>query len=77
VRQGEAADKVETLFAEELEFRRALREQLASAHGRLRDLNRARPVLAERYFLRDGTARRARPAPATPPGGPPATGGPA
>jgi hypothetical protein len=69
--EATAADNVETLFAEELELRRALREQLASAHGRLRDLYRARPVLAERYFLRDGTARRARPAPVTPPPGPP------
>lgn len=55
-----ADDVVERLFAEELEARRAVRQQLESAHGRLRDHYKARPALAERYFLRKAEARRAR-----------------
>ncbi|WP_050434411.1 hypothetical protein [Chondromyces crocatus] len=50
---GEAA----RTFAEELEGRRAVRQQLDSAYGRLRDHYKARPALAERYFLKAGTSR--------------------
>jgi hypothetical protein len=44
--------EVERCFAIEREARRAVREQLASAHARLLDLYRAQPILAERFFLR-------------------------
>ena len=57
----EAAEEVaERLFAEELEARRAVRQQLESAHGRLRDHYKARPALAERYFFGKGSGRRSR-----------------
>lgn len=45
---------VERLFAEEQEARRAIRQQIESAHGRLRDYYKSRPALAERYFLKAG-----------------------
>lgn len=56
-----AADKaVDLAFAEELQARKAIREQLESAHGQLRSFYKARPALAERYFLNEGTSRRAK-----------------
>jgi hypothetical protein len=56
---SEAADvAVEMRFAEELAARRAMREQLASSYGRLRDFYRSRPKIAERFFLKDRRARR-------------------
>lgn len=52
--------KVDNLFAEELEARREIREQLESAFGRLRDLYKARPAVVERFFLREiGGKKRA------------------
>lgn len=51
---------VERLFAEEQEARRAIRQQLESAHGRLRDHYKARPALAERYFLNSGASGSSR-----------------
>ncbi|UQA57506.1 hypothetical protein [Polyangium aurulentum] len=55
--------EVERRFAEELGARRAVREQLSSAHGRLRDLYKARPALAERFFLKEKEAPRAKSSP--------------
>jgi len=40
--------------------RRAIREQLESAHGRLRDLYKARPAVAEEFFLKEGSRRPAK-----------------
>jgi len=55
----EAADAlVDKLFAEELTMRRAIREQFESAYGRLRDHYKARPALAERFFLNTGGSRK-------------------
>lgn len=50
---GEAAVEVERCFAEERAARRAVREQMESAYGRLRDLYKARPGFAEQFFLRE------------------------
>lgn len=47
-----AAERVKDLFAEELEAQRQIREQLESAYGRLRDLYKSRPGMAEHLFLR-------------------------
>lgn len=73
-----AADsKVDTAFAEEVAARTAIREQLESAYGRLRDHYKSRPALAEKFFSKEAGSRRApkkespAPAPVTPP--PPAT----
>lgn len=54
-----AADANEAAFAEEVGARTAVREQLESAYGRLRDLYKSRPMLAEGFFLKDNGARRA------------------
>jgi hypothetical protein len=63
---------VDSLFAEELEARREIREQLESAFGRLRDLYKARPAVVERFFLREiGGRKRTEP----PVKAPPAEGG--
>jgi hypothetical protein len=51
----EASDKA---FAEEVAARTAVREQLESAYGRLRDLYKSRPMLAEGFFLKDNGSRR-------------------
>ncbi|MDI1433635.1 hypothetical protein [Polyangium sorediatum] len=51
-----AVGEVARRFAEEREARRAVREQLASAHGRLRDHYKAKPSAAEAFFLREKTA---------------------
>jgi hypothetical protein len=70
---GDAADtKIEALFAEEQAARHAIRVQLESAYGRLRDLYKTRPALAEAFFLKESGSRRAKkeapspPAPAEP-----------
>lgn len=55
--ETKAEDLVEALFAEELEARRAIREQFESAYGRLRDHYKARPALAEEFFLKEGRRR--------------------
>jgi hypothetical protein len=58
---GDAAEtKMDALFAEEQAARLAIRVQLESAYGRLRDLYKARPALAEGFFLKEGGARRAK-----------------
>lgn len=62
--EQDAAERVEDLFGDELEARRQIREQLESAYGRLRDLYRSRPGMAEYYFKR-GPSRRTK-TPATP-----------
>jgi hypothetical protein len=49
-----AAEATKTAFAQELGARAAVRQQLESAHGRLRDFYKVRPALAERYFLKLG-----------------------
>jgi hypothetical protein len=49
----DAAAEVERCFAEERLARRAVREQIESAYGRLRDHYKARPGLAEQFFLRE------------------------
>lgn len=54
---AQASTKVDAIFEEEQVARRAVREQLESAHGRLRDLYKARPALAERFFLSDASSR--------------------
>jgi len=67
-----AEKKADSLFAEELEARREIREQIESAFGRLRDLYKARPAVVERFFLREtGGRKSAEP----PPKAPPAAGG--
>lgn len=58
--EDEAEETVERLFAEELEARRAIRQQAEGAHGRLRDHYKTRPALAEKFFLNLGGAGRAR-----------------
>jgi hypothetical protein len=55
--ESKAETKVDALFEEENAARRSIREQLESAYGRLRDLYKARPALAEEFFLREGSAR--------------------
>ncbi len=67
----DAADAAETAydtaFAEEVAARAAVREQLESAHGRLRDFYKARPAIAEGFFLKDTGSRTAEKKGATPP----------
>ncbi|MFS8065123.1 MAG: hypothetical protein ACMG6S_02005 [Byssovorax sp.] len=67
---GDAADaSIDALFAEEQAARQAIRVQLESAYGRLRDLYKTRPALAEAFFLKESGSRRAKkeaPSPATP-----------
>ena len=48
---------VDAAFQEELDARRIIREQLESAYGRLRDLYKARPAVAETFFLKEGRRR--------------------
>jgi len=54
IAEGTAEEVVNTAFAREVKARAAVREQLTSAHGRLRDLYKARPALAEGFFLKLG-----------------------
>lgn len=58
-----ASAEIERRFAEELAARRAVREQLESAYGRLRVHYKARPALAERFFLKEKEHARAKTAP--------------
>ncbi len=55
--EDQASAKVDACFAAEQTARRAIREQLTSAYGRLRDLYKSRPVLAEQFFLREPGSR--------------------
>lgn len=58
---------VETLFVVETDARRAIREQLESAYGRLRSFYKSHPARAEAFFLREGSRRApTSPAPVTP-----------
>jgi hypothetical protein len=54
-----AEENVEVGFAIELSERAAIREQMESAYGRLRDLYKARPALAEAFFSKERGSRRA------------------
>ncbi|MFT3774799.1 MAG: hypothetical protein QM820_56340 [Minicystis sp.] len=47
-------------FAAEIAARAAIRAQLNSAHGRLRDFYKSRPKQAEQFFLRTGKRRAAK-----------------
>jgi len=49
-----ASDAVDKAFALETTARAAVRAQLTSAHGRLRDLYKSRPALAETFFMKLG-----------------------
>jgi hypothetical protein len=49
-------EKRDQLFTEEILARKAIRQQLNSAHGRLKDLFQADPDQAEAYFLSDPRA---------------------
>ena len=62
-----AEEEVERRFAEELAARSAIRVQLESAYGRLKDVYKARLALAERFFLNEGSRK---PKKAKPPGTP-------
>lgn len=53
-----AEDLVDTLFDEETDARRKIREQLAKAHGQLRAYYKASPGKAEHFFLREGSRRK-------------------
>lgn len=55
-----AEDLVDKLFIEETDARRAIREQLESAYGRLRAHYKAQPAKAEAFFLREGSRRSAK-----------------
>jgi hypothetical protein len=52
-----AEAKVDTAFEEEQAARRAIRVQIESAYGRMRDLYKSRPALAEPFFLNEGSSR--------------------
>jgi hypothetical protein len=52
--EGAASEAVDTAFAKEIAARAAVRAQLTSAHGRLRDLYKSRPAQAERFFMKLG-----------------------
>jgi len=54
-----ADEEVARRFAAEVAARMAIREQLESAHGRLRDVYKSRPALAEQFFLNEGSSRGA------------------
>ena len=49
-----ASEAADTAFAQEVAARAAIRAQLTSAHGRLRDLYKSRPAQAEAFFLKIG-----------------------
>jgi hypothetical protein len=78
LKAGDTADTTaDALFAEEQAARLSIRVQLESAYGRLRDLYKTRPALAEAFFLKESGSRRAKKetaiptAPAAPPKAPP------
>lgn len=56
-----AAEKeYDTAFAEEIAARTAIRQQMESAYGRLRDYYKARPAMAELFFSKEGSRRSAK-----------------
>jgi tRNA/tmRNA/rRNA uracil-C5-methylase (TrmA/RlmC/RlmD family) len=64
--EEKAERTAERIAIEEAEARKAVREQLNSAHGQLRTFFKTNPARAERFFLREsGGARRVAPPPAT------------
>ncbi len=70
IASSDAADVAyDKAFAEEVSARVAVREQIESAYGRLRDHYKARPMLAETFFAKEVGARRTakKEAPANPP----------
>lgn len=52
-----AEEAYDLAFAEEVNTRRKIREQLEDAYGKLRSFYKARPATAERFFLKEGSAR--------------------
>jgi hypothetical protein len=56
--EAKATTAVDTAFAEEQTARKAIREQMESAYGRLRDFYKSRPALVEQFFSREGSSRR-------------------
>ena len=59
VKADKTADaQVELLFQEELLARRAIREQLEVAYGKLRGHYKSNPRRAEDFFLREGSRRK-------------------
>lgn len=56
--KANAQANVDALFEEEQVARQAVREQLESAYGRLRDLYQSRPALAEQFFVRERDGAR-------------------
>ena len=56
--EAKATTAVDTKFAAEHTARRAIREQIESAYGRLRDFYKSRPAQAEQFFSREGSSRR-------------------
>lgn len=58
--ETKAEEVADTAFAEELAARAAIRQQMESAYGRLRDHYKARPALAEAFFQKESGRRRAR-----------------
>ena len=53
-----AESHTDALFQEELEARRAIREQLEVAYGALRGFYKTNPRRAEDFFLREGSRRK-------------------
>lgn len=58
-KEEEAEQKATSAATHESDARKALRQQLNSAHGQLRAFFKANPARAERFFLRESGARRA------------------
>lgn len=58
VAEAAALEAYDVAFAEEVDARRLIREQLESAYGQLRAHYKARPAMAERFFSREGSSRR-------------------
>lgn len=56
--EAAASGAYDVAFAEEVDARRLIREQLESAYGQLRAHYKARPAMAERFFSREGSSRR-------------------
>lgn len=73
--EDDASDLVDKLFAEENEARREVREQLESAYGQLRSFYKSKPAMAERFFLKEGRARKGAKQPPEGGSAPPAGGG--
>lgn len=61
-----AAKATKTAAAEEAAAKTAVRQQLESAHGRLRDFYKARPAKAERFFMKLGRREGKEKEPETP-----------